>query len=58
MTAMGHERRFDHLSITSGLPKQTDIVGSGQYVARCQKATWIKYPAVVTSRARPSYVSH
>jgi hypothetical protein len=50
MSAEGHERRFDPLTIGSGLPPTSDISGSGRHFAfgpqtdvhphPCQRGNW------------------
>jgi hypothetical protein len=35
---MGHSRRFDPATLTSGLPPETDIVRTGQHVSNLPTA--------------------
>jgi hypothetical protein len=37
MSQLGHSRRFDREAATSGPLQRSDIVGSGQDVAKCQE---------------------
>jgi hypothetical protein len=44
MSALGHERRFDHLTIRSGLPPTSDISGVGRHFSFVPGSDVRSYP--------------